>query len=98
MLLTMGRPPIEREGTDEHEDAVVVVQGRWWWRRREVEGLELRARPLVGGAGMGGTEDDDTHPSLLQIDGTATGHGGLGMEEASNQSNPIHPDSTGLAK
>jgi hypothetical protein len=63
MLLTMGRPPIEREG-----------------------------------AGMGGAEDDDAHHDLLRIGGAATGHGGLGMEEASNQSNPIHLDSTGLAE
>jgi hypothetical protein len=63
MLLTMGRPPIEREGAD-----------------------------------MGGAEDDDAHPDLLRINGAATGLGGLGMEEASNQSNPIHFDSTGLAE
>jgi hypothetical protein len=47
---------------------------------------------------MGGAEDDDTHPDLLRIGGAAAGHGGLGMEEASNQSNPIHLDSTGLAE
>jgi hypothetical protein len=63
MLLTMGRPPIEREGAD-----------------------------------MGGAEDDDAHLNLLRIGGAATGHGGLGMEEASDQSNPIHLDSTGLAE
>jgi len=39
----------------------------------QVEGLELRARPLVGGVGM---EDDDARPDLLRVSSGGAGHGG----------------------